>query len=109
MQTDLPWPVEPAMSAWGILERSWTIGRLVTLSTPRMTGSSKVLSAQALDSRMSRATTSCRLALGISMPTVPLPGTGARMRTDSAMRFMAMLFWRLAMRSMRTPGAGRIS
>ena len=109
MQTDLPWPVAPAISACGILARSWMTGLFVTLSTPSTTGSSIAASAQALDSMISRRSTSLRFLFGISMPTVPLPGTGARMRTASASRFIAMLFERLAIFSTRTPGAGLIS
>ena len=83
MQTDLPEPVAPAMSRWGILARSETSGLPLT-SLPRAMGRSALALAQSSDSMISRRPTSIRFWLGTSTPTAALPGMGAMMRTDWA-------------------------
>ncbi len=55
---------------------------------------------------MSRRYTVVRDEFGTSMPTVPLPGTGARMRTFSARIVIATLFDSDEIFSTRTPAAG---
>ena len=55
---------------------------------------------------MSRRYTVVRDEFGTSMPTVPLPGTGARMRTFSARIAIATLFDSDEIFSTRTPAAG---
>ena len=105
MQTVLPAPVEPAIKTCGILVKSATIGLPVT-SLPKTTGISAPASAQALDSMMSRMHTACAIRLGTSIPTVPLPGTGARIRTENARKPSAIFLSRFTIFSTRTPGAG---
>lgn len=78
-------------------------------SFPRTMGISASDWDQAVDSMMSRRQTGEGLWLGISIPTVPLPGTGARIRTEWAFRARAMFLSRLAIFSTRTPGAGMTS
>ena len=88
MQTDLPVPVAPAMSRCGISARSWTSGR-PSLSLPRNSGILllAIFFAEARITSLRRTTARC--SLGISTPTVFLPGIGATMRTLGARRFRA--------------------
>jgi len=107
-QTDLPEPVAPAMSRWGMRARSAMMGAPET-SLPRAMGNSALDSPQSADSRISRMPTGVGLWFGTSTPTTPLPGTGARIRTDCAFMPRAMFLSRLAIFSTRTPGAGSTS
>ena len=70
MQTLLPLPVEPAISAWGIFAKSRTIGTPV-MSLPSATGISALLSFHSRDSIISRTRTMLLCLFGTSMPTVP--------------------------------------
>ncbi len=108
MQTDLPLPVAPAIIRWGARARSRMTG-LPLISLPRTMGMAARVLVQAELSRMPLRETLLETLLGASMPTVSLPGMGVRMRRLSALRFMAMLFARLLMRSTLTAGAGLIS
>ena len=105
MHTVLPEPVEPAINTWGIFVKSVTIGLPVT-SLPKTIGISAFASAQDLDSIMSRIQTAWAIRLGTSMPTVPFPGTGARIRTDKALNPKAIFLSKLTIFSTRTPAAG---
>ena len=49
------------------------------------------------------------ILLGTSTPTVPLPGTGARMLIRSAFNAAERLLLKLAIRSSLIPGAGSSS
>ena len=53
--------------------------------------------------------TTCGLALGISIPMVPLPGMGAMIRVLKAASVSAMSSSKFLIFEMRTPGAGVIS
>jgi hypothetical protein len=64
------------MSKCGILVKSATIGLPVT-SLPKTIGISAPDCAQALDSKISFKQTGKGFLLGTSIPTQPLPGTGA--------------------------------
>jgi hypothetical protein len=68
-----------------------------------------LLLRQSSESRMSRRYTAVVVVFGTSTPTVPLPGTGARMRTFSARMERAMLLDRAVIFSTFTPGAGYTS
>lgn len=61
--------------------RSYTRGRPVT-SLPKTIGISVLPSDQEADSRISLRQTGEGVLFGISIPTEPFPGTGARIRTE---------------------------
>ncbi|MPN06210.1 hypothetical protein SDC9_153466 [bioreactor metagenome] len=105
IHTDLPLPVEPAISRCGILVRSATC-TLPAMSLPSgMTmGLLLVLNSAAL--KMLYISTALACLLGTSMPTAALPGIGASMRTPAAARFSAISSARPVMRLIFTPAAG---
>ena len=84
-QTDLPEPVVPAISKWGICVRSAEMGAPSTL-WPSEIASGESMLANCGDSMTSRRLTNEGASLGTSMPTNPLPGTGASTRMDLAPR-----------------------
>ena len=100
--TDLPLPVLPAMSRWGILHRSVTCAT-PAMSLPRAMPSGEVMRRKLWLSKMLRMETAVFLWLGTSMPTAGLPGMGASMRTPRAARFMAMSSARLVILDSFTP------
>ena len=73
MHTDLPEPVAPAISRWGIFARSETSGLPLT-SLPSAMGRSALAPTQSSDSRISRRPTVVAFWLGTSTPTAALPG-----------------------------------
>ena len=106
--TDLPWPVAPAISRWGILARSVTkVSLLMVL--PSTMGSSAPLFWNLSLATTARMPTTCGLLLGTSMPMVPLPGMGAMIRMPRAARLSAMSSSRFLILLMRTPAWGMIS
>ncbi|OPZ40056.1 MAG: hypothetical protein BWY95_02772 [Bacteroidetes bacterium ADurb.BinA104] len=76
---------------------------------PSATGSSILLSANLRLLRIDSIDTMTGLALGTSIPMVPLPGIGAIIRIPSAERLNAMSASRLRIFDILTPGAGVIS
>ena len=84
MHTDLPLPVWPAISIWGIFARSQMIGvpvRSLPSATVRI---DLAFCIRSLDSTSRSVTVSiCRF--GTSTPTRLLPGIGASMRTEVAL------------------------
>src|SRR5262249_426731 len=80
--TDLPAPVDPAMSRWGIVARSATYGS-PWIVLPSAIDSLELDLWYASDSSSSRSEICSRVAFGIWMPTVDLPGIRS-MSTDSA-------------------------
>ena len=76
MHTDLPEPVVPAMSRWGIFARSAMTG-WPAMSRPSATDSLLLEDWKELDSTSSRIRTVLRLLLGTSIPTAAFPGLGA--------------------------------
>ncbi|MNN83000.1 hypothetical protein D3C81_2000000 [compost metagenome] len=106
--TDLPEPVVPATSKCGIFARSVMTG-LPPMSWPRarVTGDLK-LSYSGVDNTSEKRTI-CRSSLGISIPTVVLPGITSTTRTLVTARERARSLARLAMRLTLTPAAGWIS
>ena len=78
---DLPAPVVPATSRWGILARSAPIA-WPAMSLPSHTVSGDQSGGGAW--KTSPRCTILRRALGTSMPTAVLPGIGARMRMSVA-------------------------
>ncbi|MNZ88153.1 hypothetical protein D3C78_1070360 [compost metagenome] len=106
--TDLPEPVVPATSRCGIFARSVMTG-LPPMSWPRarVTGDLK-LSYSGVDNTSEKRTI-CRSSLGISIPTVVLPGITSTTRTLVTARERARSLARLAMRLTLTPAAGWIS
>ena len=82
-QTDLPEPVAPAMSRWGMRARSATVAWPET-SRPRPKLSAPLVAAHSSDSITPRSETSEIWTLGTSMPTKSRPGTGASMRMGEA-------------------------
>ena len=78
---DLPDPVEPATSRWGIFARlATTKPPSTSLPSPIVIGC--LLEVQALERSTSPSETISRSELGISMPMALLPGMGERMRTS---------------------------
>ncbi len=104
MQTDFPEPVVPAMRQWGIWVRSETIGSPLA-SLPRKRGMARLRVASGAVCISSLRRTFSFWALGTSMPTVFLPGTGATMRTLSARRDRMMSLERAVMLETLMPGA----
>ena len=72
--TDLPLPVEPAMSRWGIAARSATT-ELPVVSLPRASGSRALLETNSWLTRISRRYTVAVSGFGTSTATVPRPGS----------------------------------
>ena len=105
MQTDLPLPVEPAISRWGILVRSATC-TLPAMSLPSGIKIGLLLPRKACELRMLYMLTALACLLGTSMPTAALPGIGASMRTPAAARLRAMSSARPVIRLILTPAAG---
>jgi len=103
--TDLPAPVVPATSRWGILARSATIGRPL-MSLPRARVRGDLASANSGALRVSERRTISRDSLGISRPTVVLPGITSTTRTEMADRERARSLARLEIWLTFTPGAG---
>ena len=106
--TDLPEPVVPATSRCGILPRSAITG-LPEMSLPRAR-----VSGEAASSNMREPTTSVRriisrCSLGISMPTVVLPGITSTTRTLITARERARSLARLLILDTLMPAAGWIS
>ena len=83
--TDLPEPVVPPTRRCGIFARSATRG-FPSTDLPNATGSAPVSFRNDSEASMSRIQTVCRVSLGISIPTTPLPGMGARMWTRRLQR-----------------------
>ncbi len=106
--TLLPAPVAPATSRWGMRARS------ATVALPAMSLPMAMVSMDGAERKVSEASNSLkhtfsRASLGISMPTVSVPGMGAWMRTAMALSASARSSLRLAIRLTFTPGAGRTS
>ena len=79
---DLPAPVAPATSRWGILARlAVTYPPSTSLPTPMTIGCSVRLAA--LERSTSPSDTVSRSVFGISMPIADLPGMGDRIRTSA--------------------------
>ena len=90
MQTDLPEPVEPAISRCGALARSSMTG-LPATSLPSTIGIAACPFCHASDSITARMKTASVFVFGTSTPTTGRPGIGASTRTVLADRFIAML------------------
>ena len=103
MPLDLPAPVAPAISMWGVVARSRNTA-LPAMSLPMATSSGLVALAASGELRRSPSATSWRWWLGTSTPIAERPGMGARMRTSTAAIAYAMSFWRLVTRATLTPG-----
>ena len=108
MATDLPAPVAPAMSRWGMRARLATTGLPMT-SKPSARLSMDGASWYSALLRMSRRKTVFRTGLGISMPMAALPGMEPTMRTRSTFRTMARSSARVTILLIFTPGAGENS
>ena len=83
MHTDLPLPVWPAISIWGIFARSHTMG-VPAMSLPSATVRIDRAFCICSLSMTSRRVTVVTLRLGTSTPTRRLPGIGASIRTEVA-------------------------
>ncbi len=85
MHTDLPEPVAPAISMWGILAMSDT-----TVCPPMSLPTAKAIlegnSLNSLLSRRSRRATAMVSLLGTSMPMAAFPGIGASILMSVAAR-----------------------
>ena len=102
VHTDLPDPVVPAMSIWGILAILPTT-QFPAMSLPTAKDTLETLSAKAREPITSRMQTGVTCRLGTSMPTVEiLSGMGAT-RTADAPRARAMSLDRLVILFSFTP------
>ena len=102
VHTDLPEPVVPAMSRWGILAMLPTMG-LPPMSLPTAKETLEALSVKALEPMTEWMFTGVTALLGTSMPTMEIwSGMGA-MRTPVAPRDRAMSSARLVSLFSRTP------
>ena len=101
MHTDLPEPVVPAMSRWGILAILPTTGAPV-ISLPTAKDTRDLALSKASEPRTSRMWTTVTALLGTSMPMATLSGMGA-MRTDTAPSDSAMSSDRAVIRLNLTP------
>jgi hypothetical protein len=81
--TDLPEPVVPAISRWGILASEEITGS-PPISLPSASGRRMVLSPKSRVASNSRKTTISRLSLGSSIPITLRPGT-VLTRAESAL------------------------
>ena len=108
MPTDLPWPVAPATSRWGIFVRSTIKGSFVIVR-PRASGRSNFVSWNAFEVISDRIETISGFLLGTSIPTVPLPGIGAMILMPNADRLRAMSSSSDLIRASLTPLSGTIS
>ena len=108
MHTDLPEPVAPATSRWGMEARSPITVRPYT-SLPRASGIFFLGEQNSGSWSSSRSGTATFLRLTISMPTVSLPGMGATMFTLSALVASAMSLEYWSNVFTRTPRAGYTS
>ena len=83
MQLDLPAPVAPAMSRWGIVARLTLNGR-PAMSRPRpdLQGVDRAGLAPSSATRMSPRFTNWRWRFGTSTPMALRPGIGAMIRTS---------------------------
>ena len=77
--TLLPEPVAPAISRWGIFDRSTAWARPAT-SRPSANVSRDPDAGKSTSSRIRRRATTLNSRLGISIPTAALPGIGASIR-----------------------------
>ena len=104
-QTDLPLPVEPAISRCGIRVRSVTT-TLPAMSTPSAMERGLWLSLNCFDSKMERIFTDEDDLFGTSIPTAALFGIGASIRTPLAARFKAISSARFVILLILTPASG---
>ncbi|MCU0624203.1 MAG: hypothetical protein MUF53_10115, partial [Gemmatimonadaceae bacterium] len=107
-QTDLPEPVAPAMSRWGIFARSAITGR-PSRSLPSATGRAARAELYSGCSTISRNATISGFGFGTSMPTAPFPGIGATIRMLLARIASARSFESDANCRTFTPAAGSTS
>ena len=105
MQTDLPEPVEPAISICGIFSRSATT-ILPEISLPIAIVLVDFAFWNSGLSMISRSSTVAVSLFGTSMPTADLPGIGASMRTRAAASAKARSSAKAAILLTRMPGAG---
>ena len=103
--TDLPEPVVPAMSRWGMEEMSPT-ATLPAMSLPRAMDRGLFAARNSSESMISRMQTESVFRLGTSMPTAGLLGIGASMRTPAVARFRAMSSERPVILEIFTPARG---
>ena len=81
MHEDLPVPVAPEISTWGIWARLTRTAR-PAMSRPSATSSGCTADAASGEARMSPKETSWRWRFGTSTPMADFPGMGARIRTS---------------------------
>jgi len=107
MATDLPEPVVPATSRWGILARSAMTGS-PPIVLPSAIGSFSLAVMKSWLASISRKSTFSRLAFGSSMPMALRPATRAT-RAEIADMERAISSARPITRLERVPGAGSSS
>ena len=105
---DLPAPVAPAMSRWGVVARLRNTAR-PAMSLPIATSSGWVARFASVDAMRSPRATRWRWMFGTSTPMALRPGIGARMRTSAAAMAYAMSLFRLVTRATLTPSSSSSS
>ena len=103
-QTDLPLPVDPAISKWGVLSILVNIDSPET-SLPKATDNGELSSSL---TNTSFIVTSSFTVFGISIPISDLPGIGASIRTSLAARFSAISLLKFTILLTFVPGVGSI-
>ena len=104
-QTDLPEPVVPAISIWGIAAMSPMV-ICPAMSRPKAAGRAPLALRNSSESMTSRMVTVSVTRLGTSMPTAGLLGIGASIRTPAVARFKAMSSARPVILLILTPVEG---
>ncbi len=89
MRLDLPAPVAPAISTWGMSARLTSCARPWT-SLPSATASGCSSSSAVFERRMSPSITKSRTLFGTSTPIAERPGIGAMIRTSGVASAYAM-------------------
>ena len=104
MQTDFPEPVVPAISKWGIEDKSPIIG-LPEILLPKAIGNFISFFLKSELFKISLKYTFSLILLGSSMPTVLLPGIVAIL-ADSELVFLAISSDKFIIFETLTPAAG---
>ena len=107
--TDLPDHVAPATSKCGISSSDLTIcAPVISLPTVRLVKLLCIDLVNSMPLRISLIITICGLGLGISIPTLSVPGMGARILRDLLLRASEISFLYPSILVILTPAAGLI-
>ena len=105
MHTDLPDPVAPAISIWGILDKSPTT-HLPAISFPRPNDNFLFELVNSFESNTSLRNTGICFLFGTSIPIADFPGIGASILIPLAASPKAISSVKLTIFETLTPGLG---